>query len=51
MWIIWKIGAVILFKTHMAEKNVWRAQKFCSLDFLYGLLTPVMTLNVEKKNN
>ena len=32
MWIIWKIGAAILFKTNGAEKDACRAQTFRSLD-------------------
>ena len=33
MWIIWKIGAVILFKTNMAGKNA--NVSFSGLVFLY----------------
>ena len=35
IWIIWKIGVIILFKTNMAEKDVCRANTFHSLDCNY----------------
>ena len=43
MWIIWKIGAVILFKTNMAEKDVWCAQTF------HSRLTPLITYKGKKE--
>ena len=57
MWILWKIGAVILLKRDTTEKEIWRAHKFRSLDcnfpFYYGLFTSLMTSKgkkVKKKN-
>ena len=38
-WIIWKIGAVILFKRNMAEKDVCRAHTFRSLDCNFSFCT------------
>ena len=32
VWIIWKIGALILFKRNMAEKDLCRAHNFCSIN-------------------
>ena len=45
MWIIWKIGNIILFKTNMAQKDIWHENMFHSLDCkcFYGLFTPLMT--------
>ena len=47
IWIIWKIGAVILLKKNMTEQDICWTHTFCSLDFnrflLYKLFTPLMT--------
>ena len=44
-WIIWKIGAVILFKRNIAEKDVCRAHTFHSLDCNFSFCT---TLGIPK---
>ena len=53
MWIIWKIGAIILFKTNMAEKDVCRSHTFPSLDCNFSFCTDFLhcswLLNVEKE--
>ena len=38
-WIIWKIGAVILFKRDMAEKDILRAHMLRSLDYNFSFCT------------
>ena len=35
MWIIWEIGAMMLFKRDMAEKDVCRAHTFRSMDYKF----------------
>ena len=49
MWIIWKIGTVILFKTNMAEKDVCRAHTFCSLDCNFSFSTDFYTVDDTPK--
>ena len=51
MWINWKIGAVILFKRNMAEKDVCCTHRFRSLDcnFFCRLFTPLMTPKGKNK--
>ena len=39
MWMIWKIGAVILFKKNMVEKDICRAHTFRSLDCNFSYCT------------
>ena len=38
-WIIWKIGAVILFKRNMVEKDIWCAHMLRSLDCNFSFCT------------
>ena len=55
MWIIWKIGAVILSKRNMTEKDVCRAHMFRSLDcnfsFCKGFLHCWWLLKVKRRIN
>ena len=44
MWIIWKIGNIILLKKKkkkkkVAEKDIWCAHTFCSLDCYFSVFT------------
>ena len=55
MWIIWKIGAVILLKRNTAEKDTYRAHTFDSLDcnfsFCTGFLHRWRLLKIKKRTN
>ena len=42
MWIIWKIGPVILFKRNMTEKDVCYAQTVRSLDCNFSFRTDIL---------
>ena len=54
MWIIWKIGAVILFKSNMTEKDISHAHTFHSLDCNFYFCTDFLhcwwLLKVKKIN-
>ena len=53
MWVIWKIGAIILFKRNMAEKDVCRAHMFrslgCNFSFCRDFLHHWWLLKVKKE--
>ena len=53
MWIIWKIGIIILFKLNMAEKDACRTHKFRSLDcnFFVPTFTQLMISEGKKRIN
>ena len=53
MWIIWKIGIIILFKLNMAEKDACRTHNFVlwTVIFLYRLFTQLMISEGKKRIN
>ena len=55
IWIIWEIGAIVSFKTNMAEKDVCRAHAIHFLDFNFSFCMDFLCcwwlLRVKKRIN